>query len=196
MSFFVHNAISNLSLWQFFSQTWMAKEATTELLSDVGVHLTRAFLTVLLNSVLSGSSYGRQTFLLVLVVGRGDVHSSMPTSLSLLIPSSTICHHSNWHLPYSIAWSRFPSRSHPNRNFTPLPGVCNKVLYLYFRKVLNKLNYISLSLSIPHIDQPTSKSNLMHILPSPADTHQIPLAASLEYSPFPLLSGPMHLGYI
>ena len=80
-----------------FSQTWMAKEATTELLSDVGIHLTRAFLTVLLNSVLSGSSYGRQTFLLVLVVGCGDVHSSMPTSLSLLIPSSTICHHSNWH---------------------------------------------------------------------------------------------------
>ena len=78
-----------------FSQTWMAKEATTELLSDVGIHLTRAFLTVLLNSVLSGSSYGRQTFLLVLVVERGDVHSSMPTSLSLLIPSSTICHHSN-----------------------------------------------------------------------------------------------------
>lgn len=139
-----------------FSQTWMAKEATTELLSDVGVRLTWAFLTALLNSVLSGSSYGRQTFMLVLVVGRGDVHSSTPTSLSLLIPSSTICHHSNWHFKsIQHRLSHFPSRSHPNRKFTPLPGVRNKVLYLYFGKVLSKLNYISLRLSIPtSINQP------------------------------------------
>ena len=139
-----------------FSQTWMAKEATTELLSDVGVRLTWAFLTALLNSVLSGSSYGRQTFMLVLVVGRGDVQSSTPTSLSLLIPSSTICHHSNWHFKsIQHRLSHFPCRSHPNRKFTPLPGVRNKVLYLYFGKVLSKLNYISLRLSIPtSINQP------------------------------------------
>ena len=154
-----------------FSQTRKAKEATTKLLSDVGIRLTWAFLTALLNSVLSGSSYGRQTFLLVLVVGRGDVHSSMPTSLSLLIPSSTICHHSNWHFkPIQHRLSHFPSRSHPNRKFTQLPGVHNKVLYLYFRKVLNKTPLHLSEFIYPHIDQPTSKSNLMYILPSPADT--------------------------
>ena len=88
--------------------------------------------------------------LLGLVAVHRDTHSSMPTSLSLLIPSSTICHHSNWYFnSIQHRLSHFPSRSHPNRKFTPFPGVLNRVLNLYLRKVLNKFNNLYLSLSIP-----------------------------------------------
>lgn len=101
----IYNVISELSYNSFsYCQSWTAAEANPELLSDAGIPLTSLFLMALLTRDLPGE----YSLLVGLAAVHNNIHSSMPTSLNLLILSSTICHsNSDISTPLSISYQIF-----------------------------------------------------------------------------------------